>query len=56
MHRSTPKKVLEGFAYAGPLAIQLGNILCKVFNSAGNVALTHAVATINMVAALAIVG
>jgi hypothetical protein len=50
------KKSSEGFADAGPLAVQLGDVLCKVFNRAGNVALAHAVAAVNVIAALAIVG
>jgi hypothetical protein len=50
------KKLSEGFAYARPLAIQLGNVLCKVFNRAGNVAFAHAVSAVNVVAALAVIG
>jgi hypothetical protein len=48
--------LLEGFADAGPLAVQPGDVLCKVFNRAGNVALAHAVSAVNVVAALAVVG
>jgi len=50
------EKLLEGFADAGPLAVKLGDVLCKVFNRAGNVAVTHAVAAVNVVAALAVIG
>ena len=46
----------EGFADAGPPAVQLGDVFCKVFNRAGNVALAHAVVAVDVVAALAIVG
>jgi hypothetical protein len=49
------KKELEGLADAGPLAIQFGNIFCKVLHRAGNVALAHAVVTVNMVPFLAVV-
>lgn len=48
--------MLEGLAYAGSLAVQLGNILCKVFNSAWNVTFAHTVFAINVIATLAIVG
>lgn len=48
--------MLEGLAYAGPLAVQLGDVLCKVFDGAWNMALAHAVVAVNMVAAPAIVG
>lgn len=51
-----PKKVLEGLANARPLAVQSGDVLCKVFDRAGNVALAHAVVAVNVVAALAVVG
>ena len=51
--RTNCKKLLEGFADAGLLAVQLGNVFCKIFNRAGNVTLAHAVAAVNMVAALA---
>lgn len=50
------EKLLEGFADAGPLAVELGNVFRKVFNRAGNVAVTHAVAAVNVVAALAVIG
>jgi hypothetical protein len=47
------KKLLEGFADAGFLAVQPRDILCKVFNRAGNVTLAHAVAAVNVIAAFA---
>ncbi len=50
------KKLLEGFADAGPLAIQLGDVLCKVFNRARNMALAHAIRAVDVVAALAMIG
>lgn len=49
------KKLLEGFADAGPLAVQLGDVLCKVFNRAGDVAPAHAVAAVDVVAAPAVI-
>jgi hypothetical protein len=50
------KKMLEGFANARPHAVQLGNVLCEVFNRPGNVALAHAVAAINVAADLTVIG
>ena len=49
------KKLLQGFADAGPLAVQPGNVLCKVFNCAGNMAFAHAVAAVNVIPALAVI-
>ena len=54
--RTSCKKSLEGLADAGPLAVQPGDVLCKVFNRAGDVALAHAVAAVNVVATLAMIG
>lgn len=51
-----PEKLLEGFANAWSHAVQLGNVLCKAFNRPGNVALAHAVAAVNVAAALAVIG
>jgi len=51
-----PEKLLEGFANARPHTVQLGNVLCKVFNRPGNVTLAHAVAAVNVAAALAVIG
>ena len=50
------KKLLEGLADAGPLAVKLGDVLCKVLDRARNVALAHAVVAVDVVAAPAIVG
>jgi hypothetical protein len=49
------EKLLESFADAGLLAIKFGNVLCKVFNGAWNVTPAHAVATVNVVADLAVI-
>ena len=49
------KKLLEGFAYARPLAIKLGNVLCKVFHGTGYMAFAHTVVTIDVVSALAVI-
>ena len=49
------KKLLEGLADAWSLAVQLGDVLCKVFDRAGDVALAHAVIAVDVVATLAIV-
>ena len=50
------ERLLEGFADAGLFAIQLCNVLCKVFNRAWNMTLAHAVAAVNVDAALAVIG
>ena len=50
------KKLLESFADAWLLAVQPGDVLCEVFNRAGNVALAHAVGAVDVVAALAVIG
>jgi hypothetical protein len=49
------KKILEGFANTGPLPVQFGNILRKVFHCARYVAFAHTIITINMVTFLAII-
>ncbi|MGH9993062.1 MAG: hypothetical protein ACREAZ_10555 [Nitrososphaera sp.] len=48
--------MLERFAYARPLAIQSGNVLCEVFHRSWYVAAAHAVAAVNMVPTLAVIG
>ena len=50
------EKFLEGFADAGSLAVELGDVFRQVFNRAGNVAVAHAVAAVNVVAAFAMIG
>jgi len=50
------ERLLEGFADAGLFAIQLCNVLCKVFNRAWNMTLAHAVAAVNVDPALAVIG
>ena len=49
------EELLESFADAGLLAIKFGNVLCKVFNGAWDVTPAHAVATVNVVANLAVI-
>ena len=46
----------KSFANAGSLTVQLGNVLCKVFNGAGNVTAAHTVVAIYMIACLTMAG
>jgi hypothetical protein len=45
----------EGFANARHFAIEPGNIFCEIFDSARNMAATHAVDAVNMISTLAVV-
>jgi hypothetical protein len=48
--------LLEGLADARPFAVQPRNVLCKVFDRAGNVTFAHAFVAVYVVATLAVIG
>jgi hypothetical protein len=50
------KRLLEGLADARPFAVQPRNVLCKVFDRAGNVTFAHAFVAVYVVATLAVIG
>ena len=49
------KKLLEGFAYAGPLAVKLSNVLCQILHCTRYVTFAHTVITVYVVPALAVI-
>ena len=49
------KKLLEGFTYARPLAIKLGNVLRQILHCTRYVTFAHTVITVYMVPALAVI-
>ena len=51
MLKNSNKKRLEGFPYTGPLAVEPGDVLCKVLHRARDVAPAKTVGAVNVVPA-----